>query len=686
MKLLKLALNNFRAFYGEQVLDLSVTEGKPAVLIFGNNGAGKTTLLNAFGWSLYGTFSDDTEQNHRVIHDRKWAETAFGESVAASVRLDFEHEGVCFAVTRDVTVTKRSEEQQKTEPNLTMLEIGPDGEAKSVPNGQDRIEKILPEGLRRFFFFNGERMEKMFSGDGKDEEVKRAIKTLLNLEAIERALGHLPKARQKLARAIDTKGDTRLKELTDSMEELDVRIKRTEEEKEHKRDDVRKFQEEIDSIGDALRQHDRAKPLQQERDKLTRHINDERNRHSDLRDRKRGLISSSGHLAFTSGIDTKVLNLADQMRERRQLPAGIQRSFIEDLLNDELCMCGRPVIKGTSEYEELDKRRYNAGLEDVQARWLHLSGQMRNMRDSRQRFLDQLSEITADIKKADEAISQLEAERSEVDRQLEGVNIQDVQRLLDRRRDYVEKQQEARFAYRQAEEQITRMSAELDKEQKKYRSTKAENEASRRIQDQVNLVDSVNSALAEILAIKTEEVRDQLDMKVKEVFSRIFIKSSIPELNDSFELELRSESGVAIRSTGENQILGLSFVGAVSEVAKSINDRKKQADGIVLNGSGSGVYPVVMDAPFGSLDLTYQEEISKALPALTSQIVTLLSQSQARGKVKENLQSAASQMYVLRTFTPNLSAGQESIEINNRAVPYVSHGEFEHTVLEKVAV
>ena len=40
-----------------------------------------------------------------------------------------------------------------------------------------------------------------------------------------------------------------------------------------------------------------------------------------------------------------------------------------------------------------------------------------------------------------------------------------------------------------------------------------------------------------------------------------------------------------------------------------------------------------MDAPFGSLDLTYQEEISKALPALTSQIITLLSQSQARGNV-----------------------------------------------------
>lgn len=75
MKLLRLTLDNFRAFYGRQTLDLAVEDDNPAVLIFGNNGAGKTTLLNAFAWALYGEFSADVEQQHRVIHDHKWAET-----------------------------------------------------------------------------------------------------------------------------------------------------------------------------------------------------------------------------------------------------------------------------------------------------------------------------------------------------------------------------------------------------------------------------------------------------------------------------------------------------------------------------------------------------------------------------------------------------------------------------------
>ncbi|CAM5243190.1 AAA family ATPase [Streptomyces narbonensis] len=106
MRLLKLTLDNFRAFYGRQVLDLSVDDGRPAVLIFGNNGAGKTTLLNAFTWALYGTFSDDVEQQQRVIHDQAWADTSFGVPVSASVKLEFEHDGAVFSVLREVSVVK----------------------------------------------------------------------------------------------------------------------------------------------------------------------------------------------------------------------------------------------------------------------------------------------------------------------------------------------------------------------------------------------------------------------------------------------------------------------------------------------------------------------------------------------------------------------------------------------------
>ncbi|MFJ9954476.1 AAA family ATPase [Streptomyces avermitilis] len=683
MKLLRLTLDNFRAFYGRQTLDLAVNDSKPAVLIFGNNGAGKTTLLNAFAWALYGKFSADVEQQQRVIHDHKWAETPHGTPVSASVELKFEHAGVIFTVLREVATVKNTDEQIAVAAKLTLNEIK-NGESKPVANGQDRIEKILPEGLRRFFFFNGERMEKMFTGEENNDEVKRAIKTLMDLEPMERAITeHLPAAARRLAKEIDKGGDSRLQQLRDQQEGLERQRDDADRRAKKVSRDISSYESEVREMERALRSHSESKPLQNARKKLEWKINEMGGQLQDRYARKREVLSKGGFLAFTSHIDETVIGLAEGMRERRQLPAGIQRDFIEGLLDEGTCMCGTPVPQGSSAYQELDKRRYNAGLADVEARWMYVSGQMKHLSEARQNLLDDLRQATFEIQNCQDEIKSLEEEKSEVDRQLQGVNIEDVQRLEQRRKEYDEKRIDGLAEHRRLEERRVEFEAEIDKMKRLFKSAQAADDASRKVQRQVNLVNEVLDTFREALELKTEEVREQLDAKLKEVFSRIFIKSYEPKLTDSFELLLKSPAGIAIRSTGENQVLGLSFVGAVSEIAKQIHQRKaKDSEDIIDEG---GIYPVVMDAPFGSLDFTYQEEISQALPKLTSQIVTLLSNSQASGKVMENLQGAATRMYVLRTVTPNTNAAQETIEINNRAVAYVTHGDFEHTILEEVA-
>ncbi|WP_435059401.1 AAA family ATPase [Streptomyces sp. bgisy060] len=683
MKLLKLTLDNFRAFHGRQVLNLTVEEGKPAVLVFGNNGAGKTTLLNAFAWALYGTFSNDVEQQHRVIHDQAWADTPFGSPVSASVKLDFEHDGVVFSVLREVSAMKDSDEQSTVTPRLVVNETR-HGESIKVENGQDRIEKILPEGLRRFFFFNGERMEKMFTGDENNGEVKQAIKTLLGLESIERAITDLPKAAKRLAREIGKEGDGRLQELRDEQEALEKRKTETHDQVDKLSDDIRSYTAQVEAMEQALRDNEQARPMQRDRENIESKIKEELEQLRERQARKRELLSKSGFLAFTSGIDTAVIDLAEGMRRRRQLPAGIQRDFIDGLLDEGHCMCGTPVPPGSRAYAELDKRRYNAGLADVESRWMYVSGQMKHLGEARRALLEELRQAAQDIQTSEDNIDRLDAEKSEIDRKLQGFDLQDVQRLEQGRKEYDEKRIEALSSKKRLEERVDEIEREIEVAKRRFSSAEAKDEQSRRVQRQVSLVNEVLDAFREVLHLKTEEVRQQLDWKIKEVFSRIFIKSYTPELTDTFELLLKSPAGIAIRSTGENQVLGLSFVGAVSEIAQQIHDRKNKSSEEIL-GEG-GIYPVVMDAPFGSLDLTYQEEVSQALPRLTSQIVTLLSQSQSRGKVMENLQGAATRMYVLRTITPNRDAEEETIEINNRAVPYVTHGEFEHTVLEEVTV
>ncbi|MFD4906563.1 AAA family ATPase [Kitasatospora purpeofusca] len=685
MKLLKLTIENFRVFHGTQQLNLEVSQDKPALLIFGMNGAGKTTLLNAFTWALYGSFSDDVEHQERVINDHSWAQTPFGGQVRASVKLEFEHEGLNFIVLRAVTATKNAERQSPLPPKLTVTE-SEHGASKTVPNGQDRIQKILPEGLRQFFFFNGERMERMFTGDRTDE-VQQAIKTLMGLEEIERAIGtHLPAASRKLSRQVGNDSDGRLQALTAERDRLEQQWKEVDDKKLELSKNAAGYEREVEAANHALRADAKAAPLARQRAKLEIRRRELLDKRGERQDRKRDLLGKSSFLAFTGGIDDTVLDLAEGMRKRRELPAGIQRDFIDGLLEDGLCMCGSDLPEGSDARKALEERRYNAGLADVESRWMYLRGKTADLGQARADLLGQLRDCVADIEETEAAIKQVDAEESDIARELEGVDVMDVQRLEERRKEFDKKRLDALQLHREAESQLAEIEEQREKVKRQFHSARVQDEESRRIQRQVALVDSVLAAFQRILTVKTEEVRQQLDTKVKGVFGRICIRPFTPNLTPSFALELVNDATgtPAAASTGENQIMGLSFVGAVSELAKETHDRKQGVGEAALGGGG--VYPVVMDAPFGNLDVTYQNDIAESLPRLTSQIITLLSKSQSRGMVLEHLGNAASRMYVLRSYTTNRDAEEESITIHDRDFPYVSHGEFNHTVLEEVIV
>lgn len=152
------------------------------------------------------------------------------------------------------------------------------------------------------------------------------------------------------------------------------------------------------------------------------------------------------------------------------------------------------------------------------------------------------------------------------------------------------------------------------------------------------LVGKVRGALDEILTIRKEDMRNRLDAKLKSVFSKITVKPYVPRLSADFELALYQDvDGVELavpKSTGENQILSLSFVAAVSELAREIR-AERRAEG--EPPADAGIYPIVMDAAFGSLDQNYQREVSRALAEMASQLVVLVSKSQGLGYVVSEL-------------------------------------------------
>jgi DNA sulfur modification protein DndD len=177
-----------------------------------------------------------------------------------------------------------------------------------------------------------------------------------------------------------------------------------------------------------------------------------------------------------------------------------------------------------------------------------------------------------------------------------------------------------------------------------------------------------------------------LDAELKEIFGKITFKRYVPRLNEGFELALYQDvNGVELpvpKSTGENQVLSVSFVAAVSKLAREIR-KERRAEGVLP--ADSGTYPIVMDAAFGSLDQNYQREVSRALAQMAPQLVVLVSKSQGMGDVVGQLIPHVSHAGVIVAYTTSENDASEDIEIAGVAYPYIrSSAEADYAELKEI--
>jgi DNA sulfur modification protein DndD len=173
-------------------------------------------------------------------------------------------------------------------------------------------------------------------------------------------------------------------------------------------------------------------------------------------------------------------------------------------------------------------------------------------------------------------------------------------------------------------------------------------------------------------------VRQELDSRIKNIYSRISFKPYVPVLTDQFRLELRKsaapDSELVAKSTGENQVLSLAFVGALAELAR---DRYEEISSQPPSGANvlsfkGGIYPIVIDSAFGNLDENYRAPVAERLPNLAPQIAAFVSKAQDLGVVADRLAPKVGRRYVIIFNTTKKDATEETIALAGQDLPYVA--------------
>ncbi len=687
MKLISIKLCNFRSFYGKTPeIILAGNEITNTTVIHGNNGSGKTSLLNAFTWVLYEKFSAAFASTEQLVNKRAIAETEIDNSVDCWVELIWEHDNKRYRVKRQCRAYKTQSEVEAGKTELYMQVASDDGRWYLPPQQPEEIiNQILPSSLHQYFFFDGERIEQIVRSD-KKTEIAEATKMLLGVEVINRSIKHLGEAKRTLETELKAIGNSEIKQLIKQQSKIEIEIGTTQKRQQEISLEIEyqnRFKKETSTC---LQELSAAKELQERRYNLETQKAALQEQLRKSRENIKRFISTRGYTVLLSETTSEFCRIIENLKQSGELKPGISKEFVNDLLQKNKCICGADLYDGEKPHQHVKNWLDKAGSSTVEEIAIRVGIQIDEIDKQAINFWEEIDKEQLQISGFRQQISQLEQDLDNIQERLRKDPSEEI-RSFQKRLDEIEsKISELIFEQGKNQQQFETFKSELDDLNKKIARQKFHEERQLLAQRRITAAQDAINRLTEVKNRQENHFRQQLEKRVQEIFGAISPAPYIPKISEKYELTLVEntlglEMPVAA-STGENQILSLSFISSIIDKVREWSQKKK-----MLMLPESSTFPIVMDSPFGSLDENSRRHVAKIVPELANQLVVLVTKTQWRGEVAEEVGNRIGREYVLTYYSSKPDCEQNYIELRGERYPLIrqSPNEFEYTEITEVS-
>ena len=669
----RLTLQHFRQFYGPHTIDFAGSGKANVTVIHGANGSGKTTLLNAFTWLLYQETSPDFEDAERLECERTFAELEPGNELEVSVELAFEDRGLTYLVQRSMAIAKDSEGTRRTRPPALVVRYANEsGEFQEPGNPQNFIEHLLPKPLFPFFFFNGERIERL-AGESAWKEVESGVKVLLDLELFDRAIQHLEgDTSRRLRDDITTHSGNEGLKVKQERAGLESESATQQAALEQHQANLAGYVAEREAIDAKLSAMPELAKYQTERKAVEADIERLKRELAETKQEIGRHVSRDGYLILARPVLLAAQNLLEQAHQAGELPIKIKRQFVDELLQDGICICKRELVANTAPYDSVVAWRNRAASEALEAAVTVTKSEIPALLERRERALKEIDRLQdrreglrRDLRTRQERADELS---TLIKKNEHG---EDQGRLEDRRSKLDDDIHKVKLDITLTNQAISDLQDKLKNVDQKLKDIAKVDEAAKTAENRLQAVTNVASALRKIRQLRHDDLRQDLSTRIAAIWSRISVKDYQAEMDGEYHLRLTKPVGNAMEpvrgaSTGEKQILSLAFIGSLLDKARETYDHHGSQEGALFLG---GLYPIVMDSAFGNLESEYRREVAQGIPTLAPQVIILVSETQWRNEVEQELDARIGRQYVLRLATQKKKG--RPIRLHNRDVEYI---------------
>ena len=625
MILKSLILNNFRIYKGKQQINFAHGD-KNITIIQGNNEVGKTTIMNAITWCLYKREYYKKEGKKPLWNAFAAEELENGDEDKVEVILIMEDES-----NNEVTF-KRSLEFSKNDAgkiirgNSSFDITEDDGKnTKQYLSTETYLNKHLPQKLRKYFLFNGEQLEKFFDL-GKTGNIKDSVDQLSQLNLLNRLVNHVG--------SIESTHISRGEKLAPNLTKIRKDIKSEEEKSEtNKKDlerlkkDKRDFKNQIHDLetfissikGDPQELIVERKQKEKELEETIGKI-----KSADIKYKEYLLEEFFNIFAYESLINFK--DIGDDLKIKNFIPADIKKSFLKQLLDNKICICGEPLEEGSDHYQHIyDLFNDTNPVSDIQEEVNALLGKTELIiSEYPKNFKNELKNIKKKKNNLNNHKKELNNRMTEIDNTLENMDIEEIERVQKKLSSLRNSLETTIKEIGVLEESIKHSDKKLNKlrrDEKEELDKKGKYDENEK---RLMFIKNVNNICKQLKNEISEEMHIKLESETSKLFTNMHWKTIYEhvEIDDNYVVTIYQKDGdintAEDLSTGGTLTLALAFT-------------------LALNSLSGFELPIVIDTPMGNLDEDIQMNIAEFLPDYSqSKQVTLLVKSKEYTKEFRN--------------------------------------------------
>ncbi len=615
MRIKKINYKNFRNFKDKGSVEFS--DGDKVTIIYGVNGTGKTTFHQLMQWILYGTVNFNASSNNNIFYNHEYEnEVGYNKEFNVYGEIEFEHDHEEYVLRRSYKYYKDTLETRKIGEEFVLTKRNPDNNWDKIDNPEKIIAMILPEGLKNYFFFDGERMIADLGKKGKDSaaQLKSAMYSILGLNIYENAIKHLGNIEAKTTvlgklniekLKLGDSGDAQklasdISILSTEIEKCEKYIKAREEQYANNSERIEELSEQIGATGKSNEQYEKERAQIKKSAEVQESIYKEK-----MLNFGQQLEDDFSEAIISSTIDRAKAFIKIKTDEDL-LPDGLTLPLINHVLKSGKCIfCDEPLTEKAKAILEDYKLRvpphsyksiYNTycqklselPIDAIEGELVGTMVAILKAKGEEEKCYEQIAQLD-EAKKRDSSIQNLISER---------ITLSDANKKIND--DLITANAKLKIA-----------NAKRQKLQKDYDDATVGDKQIQEIEYRMHIAEEIINRYNKRISDSCSNYSKNLEKDIRELLEAMLTSKRSVTVTKEFMLKVFDGWDDEAKSEGQFAVVSFAYIGGI---LKLINEATE------LNGK---TYPLVLDGPFSKLDEEQRDNVIKTIPNYAHQVVIL---------------------------------------------------------------